>query len=263
MSHRSERDLVFSAPELQHQSGLEAVQPGLETAYHGGIEKVPVPESRPINGDIYTNGSGLLTPSQRRICGLRLPTFWLSLALMFVVILAAAVGGGVGGTIGRESRPSSSVTGSRSASGTNTAARSDAHTITRTVTSQIAAATTRIAPCPEVNMLNYTSNSTGLTYTQVCNIDISPNESRQNLVNGVFDNFDACIAMCDSYNQWTATTNMNVIIWSFAGTGTAGPQTKGNCWCITAPHGYGNKLVSITGEVGALLVGTFNPSNLP
>jgi hypothetical protein len=64
------------APEVAGFDGIEASRPG---QYNRSFDQ-----------------KGPSAPERRTICGLRRPTFFLSFALATVVVLAAAVGGGVG-----------------------------------------------------------------------------------------------------------------------------------------------------------------------
>lgn len=80
-------------------SGLEPVQPGLEQHHQ---QYRPFPDAQ---GHYPANSQSTEKPprsSSRQgggtICGLRKPTFWLALALATVIVIAAAVGGGVGAT---------------------------------------------------------------------------------------------------------------------------------------------------------------------
>jgi hypothetical protein len=66
--------------------------------YHGGLEVAPnLPP--PVKPD--ANYPQHWPAQERTILGLRRPTFFLSLALAFVII-AAAIGGGVGGSMAVE-----------------------------------------------------------------------------------------------------------------------------------------------------------------
>ena len=92
-------------------------------------------------------------------------------------------------------------------------------------------------------------------------MDLNVLASKSNVARGVFQGFDACIEMCDSINALWAGHQMNVIVWSWAGTGTGGMQPNGSCWCVEADEGY--TLTKIPGEDAALLAGTFSYSHLP
>ena len=232
-STRSGRDLEVNqesnAPELQ-QPGLEPVQPGLETSHLQPNAGFGFVGSSYGKSNDYENKSSNpeSSPTTNTVCGLRRTTFWLSVALALVIVLAVAIGGGVGGTVGQKNSIPSSTTpsaGSAAPKVHGATSRSNQVTVTQTVTSQVATATPS-SPCPGANLQNYTSSSTGLTYTRVCGVDLQPSVARNNIVNGIFQDFDTCIGMCDSYNNWSGTSDMNVVIWSWAGTGTFGSQGK-------------------------------------
>lgn len=92
--------LSMDAPEAHAHSDLEVAPQGQQKAY---VEK-PFPVQSPVPQYEHPNGGGGYYGPQdegrreRTYCGLRPATFSLSLALL-LVILAAAIGGGVGGTM--------------------------------------------------------------------------------------------------------------------------------------------------------------------
>ena len=77
--------------------------------HHAGAGLEVVPDTKPeyfphpttVSQTYYPSpagAGGAAVQSEKTICGVRRPTFWLSLALLFA-ILAAGIGGGVGGSL--------------------------------------------------------------------------------------------------------------------------------------------------------------------
>ena len=247
-----------AAPQAQ-QAGLEAVPPGLEPGYVRGDRNIGISGSGYSTSHPHEKAYEVQEP-ERKILGLRRTTFWLTVALVLVIVLAVAVGGGVGGTMCTNNHVESDTSKADSAGSTKTTTVTTTKSRTSTVTQQVATATPS-SQCPRENFQNYTSPYTDLRYTKVCGVDLDLSSPKQNLINGVVQDFDTCIGLCDSYNRWLETERMNVVIYSWDGTGTAGYQTKGTCWCVIAEKNY--VMTSIDGEDAALLVGTFDASQLP
>jgi len=91
--------------EMENQTAPDSYKEAVGGYYQQGLEVVP-PQAKPFDGQQYQHayypGQGYPAPEpERTIFGVRRTTFFLSLALA-IVIIAAAVGGGVGGSMAVE-----------------------------------------------------------------------------------------------------------------------------------------------------------------
>jgi len=136
-------------------------------------------------------------PKQRKICGLRTTTFYLSLVLA-IVIVAAAVGGGVGGSIAVKNAKTP-VSQSQSASSTTTTSTSLATTIWGPVATGLA-----FSGCPAVNGTTYTSKLYPTRFQLVCGQDIVSN-STSALLLALTSTFGLCMELCATWNTMAIT----------------------------------------------------------
>ena len=88
---------------------------------------------------------------------------WILIAIIALLVVGATVGGAVGGTLGRKKDAFQKPV-------------SAAATVTVTATTSILAPASAqpSSQCPSINLQNYTSNVTSLTYTVVCMESLIP-----------------------------------------------------------------------------------------
>ncbi|KAF3034343.1 hypothetical protein E8E11_000442 [Didymella keratinophila] len=162
------------------------------------------------------------------ICGLRKRTFWILLGVALVLV-AAAVGGGVGGALAsRSSESSKSSNGSNSESNsssrTTRSSAQSASTSPPSSTTPIPSSTvvistsTIVGPsssavptlfrdCPSSNNTLYsvTYGATSYQYRKLCNNAYTNINGVGTSVQGVFSTLNECIDKCASYNRANAT----------------------------------------------------------
>ncbi|KAI9852958.1 MAG: hypothetical protein M1824_001656 [Vezdaea acicularis] len=202
------------APEVHNIEALERVPTG------------PPPSKWPIYGE------PIPTKQDRRICGLRPATFWLSLALAAVIIIAAAVGGGVGGT--RHTSQSSSLpsplTSSLPSPGAST---TSAPVPSSTATTNLTAPTQGLAAldCPNINGRTYTKVAGGNEYSfQIsCGVDYPGRGSWVDIIPIAAYSVYSCMDACAGYNTYYGSRNCIGIEFNANLASISGPNL-GNCW---------------------------------
>ncbi len=168
----------------------------------------------------------------RTIFGLRPATFWLSIALFVVILLAAGLGGGIGGTAVENKNnqlQAARATIARLQSGLPANPKG-----TGTVTVTTGAATVTVTATPTSDCLkhaneNYTAPS-GVSYEMLCGTDLDAS-TLAIYFTGVTPNFEDCIDLCDSYNAYAGVRNITSI--NYNPTGSDG-QLPGTCWCTVS-----------------------------
>jgi hypothetical protein len=166
--------------------------------------------------------------SRRKLCGLLPVTFWLSVTLIAVVVIAAAVGGGVGGTIAhKNSVELAAAQGHISKSSAPTASSSDFGPDAATVTTTVAIPTAT-SDCNQTRGQNWVSPATSLQYTRLCSTNLPQLQAswRQNYFVAVTSTFESCIQTCDSYNYWLTTKNITTANYNSQGVDAEAP---GSC----------------------------------
>jgi hypothetical protein len=92
----------FDGPQVYNSPGLEVVLPKATPNYSDKQPIVPeatfTSEYMPSNGGRKEDGGTL--------CGLKRPIFFLAVSLVCIIIVGAAIGGGVGGALARKSSES-------------------------------------------------------------------------------------------------------------------------------------------------------------
>lgn len=246
------RPFDSNAPELSYHGSYapEVHQPGLEPHLSSVYPDASI---KPKEAQFYSESSA----SEQRLCGLRPATFFLSLALL-IVILAAAIGGGVGGSMAAHNKQ-------KLADAHSTIARLQAQATPASATptnSDGSATVTKTAfPSPSSDCLslsnpNFTAPS-GASYTRVCASSIDPSSTYEHYFNVVQYTFEDCITTCDTYNDWMSTRNVTVVHFNYAGNG----QPPGECWCVAAVA-MEYKAINWKGQDSAFLIGSYLPNAL-
>ncbi|OKL57992.1 hypothetical protein UA08_06499 [Talaromyces atroroseus] len=186
----------------------------------------------------------------RKICGLRVTTFWL-VCVIAILIIGGAVAGGVGASLAikkssdldttptkTSSIPTSSSTSSSSTTQPSTSGSSTSSTQTSTTSSA-----TPSNICPSANGTTYTESLGSFKYQIVCNSDFG-GSGKETLSSTVLSSFSDCLSMCNTMNYFQDRADVGCT-YNVEGTGE---QTPGTCWCLG-----GNKtIVSNTGNVIAV-----------
>ena len=255
---------AFKKVKSDGNDAPEVNQPGLEfyNNYKNARTREEMNHQQP--SFIYANAAPPSAPA-RRICGLRRPTFFLSLALVLVIALAAAIGGGVGGTIVQQKDQQLAEARAEISELKKGSPASPSGTPSETKTGANSVATVTTVPkassdCLQHANKNFHSNSSsGLGYTRICgsNIDLDSAASVHNYFQGVQLTFEGCILMCDSYNANLVTRNLTVINYNYAG---VAEQIPGMCWCTSAED---YKITNYQGFDSAFLVGSFDQGDIP
>ncbi|MCJ1409995.1 hypothetical protein MMC19_004080 [Ptychographa xylographoides] len=161
-----------------------------------------------------------------RTCGLRRRTFWLLLILGAIVVLAAALGGGIGGSLASKANtnptplsiPTSTLptvvgatAAAASSTSTSTSTSSPLPTSPPTTTSTppiststiVSATSTLLRDCPSSNdtTLTVTLGAASLSFLKNCSTAYSASKSvNENFVNQPTTSLDDCIALCAQWN---------------------------------------------------------------
>ncbi|KAH7336511.1 hypothetical protein BKA65DRAFT_538617 [Rhexocercosporidium sp. MPI-PUGE-AT-0058] len=197
-----------------------------------------------VNPKIMEVGIG----SRRRLGDMRASKFWITLAIVCALIIAATVGGAVGGSLAvrkdRDSSSPSSASSSANATGaSSTSSGGSSNTQTSTTTLLISSPTT--FPAPSKNCQNGTTYNSlfqtgengavppgaGLTFTRLC----GQNADLHNIGSAFVYSFDDCIEICAGINFWPGNKRCTGVIYR--------PEGKGkpvNCWA--------SNQTSLTGE---------------
>lgn len=244
------------APEAVPHESLEVVQPGLEAYVNNHSPTHELQKKHGLSRDAPSSH-----PSNRKICGLRPTTFMLTLAVVFLIMLLAGVGGGLG-SVAQENMQKLSAAQSKIAelrsvtAGTPAATKTGANGIA-TVTVTSTAKATPTSDCLQKANQNYTSTDSGLSYTMLCGTVYSGGDPHLSYYGAVQETFEDCIMMCDSYNYQLNTRNVTSITYNYAG--ELG-YPKGQCWCTNAVD---YSILNEYGRDSAFLVGSFDQGDLP
>ncbi|KAI9889437.1 MAG: hypothetical protein M1814_005300 [Vezdaea aestivalis] len=207
--------------------GLEVAQPpaGLQVATPAEFDGLQV-VSDPRHGDLEVGkppsnvriGGGQTqmseNPPRHRICGIRRRAFWSTVVLAMLIVLGAAIGGGVAG-----SRPQSKVSqtiqtasngvGSIKTTSTPSPSPTPTPTTTSTSSSAYSGPTSGILSlnCPAINNTNYSYTPPGsnkaVSFTQFCNRDLTeaPGSPYTNLIGAVKTyTVELCMNACAQFN---------------------------------------------------------------
>lgn len=153
------------------------------------------------------------TPQQRRLCGQRVKTFWIILAIGSVIVVGAIIGGVVGGLQASKSKPdstTSSVSPSSSASHIQSPAVTSIGTKTKAseISTSISIATlptggglrTLYYDCPSSNNTVYESQGKSeYQFVKRCGESFAGTPNAY--VNQQANSLNECIDLCIAYNQ--------------------------------------------------------------
>ncbi|OOQ86674.1 hypothetical protein PEBR_20743 [Penicillium brasilianum] len=210
--------------------GIEVVHSHHRPVIDGqGIEVVPDSEKEVSqnNDPIYVSGPNRpgdsaeydLKNPNKTICGLKPTVFWTLLAIALLVVIGAAVGGGVGGTLAnRHTSEPSTTNGSSSSTSSTFLTISTTSTTSTTATTKTASTassapvtsgTTGVAanPCPGKNLTTVTG-SDGSIFTLLCAVDwprgepaSSGNGTVKDLTRTTRYTLQSCISDCVDWNK--------------------------------------------------------------
>ncbi|TVY39382.1 hypothetical protein LSUB1_G004333 [Lachnellula subtilissima] len=213
-----------SDPEMAHSSDLQVVPGfGLEHHYHVGLE-VDTTKHNPTeshsNSEKQAYNSAI--PYNRRLCGLAPRNFWIIAVVGTIVMIGAAVGGGVGGSLASKSNSTAESPATVAESSVQPLTTSTASIVqstdstTPSLTSTVALTTTQITgpsytllrDCPSSNNTLYgiSLGSTNMNFRKVCGKTyLNTLSSSQNAVNQKSSSLDNCINLCATYNVQNAS----------------------------------------------------------
>jgi hypothetical protein len=185
-----------------------------------------------------------LPPPPQKLWGLKPKTFWMIFAGVSIVVIGAAVGGGVGAAVSHKS--SSSNTKANSTTPTPTTSDSSP---SLTTTPVIGPSATLLRDCPSSNNTLYTvspNSANPQTFRKLCDTTFTnaiSDPSSQNVVNTKTTSLDDCIGLCGTYNEANKTgiaANQdlvcNAVCWR---NGFAGDDFPGNCFGFTTLNSTG------------------------
>jgi hypothetical protein len=155
-------------------------------------------------------------PLGPRVCGLSRKTFWILVAAAVIIITSAALGGGLGGGLSKNkiatASPQQTPTLSTSSTSTTYASASttssDANLI---VTAQFGTVNgtpvTLYRDCPSTNNSLYSVQYSSTTYEfrKLCNMQLTNNVLKVNMVNQPASNLNDCINLCAAWNENNVT----------------------------------------------------------
>lgn len=225
------------------QHDLEALQPGLET-HSRSVSSVTSFDKEKTAKVWPVQPRHSLQDQQRRIFGLRVTTICLLLALLGAIIAAV-----LAGVLVSKAHCNAATTTSDASAGTKTT----------TITTSASPTATPSSGCSSQAGQDWISPLSHLKYTRACNTYLdSSNQQYQNLFTAYQSSLDTCVAMCDSYNYWSESTNVTVAVWNWKGEGN---QTPGICWCVQVDGNY--TMASTEGQDSALRVGSYGEGAIP
>lgn len=234
------------APQNYNTSGLEVEQPPLETD-----------NSRQVSGQIFAGKGTTKRPSRKkddRLCGLQRSSFFLFATLTTVLVVSAAVGGGVGSRLSRKgAKPSSSPANTVVLGPTVTVIQQDTATISAASSSSNAPRIT-LAPSESYSVissptLTLSRDCPGSNGTTVVTNDVPPQPFIKHcswlykttpfvLFGEVTSTLDDCIELCAAYTLLNGTSNCSWAAWRTDVT----LELPGYCF------GYNNSIEAGTGE---------------
>ncbi|KAF2164857.1 hypothetical protein M409DRAFT_56226 [Zasmidium cellare ATCC 36951] len=223
------------------QPGLEVLQPGLETHMKTASSSTTWHDEKTGRVDDVKQWNDI--EKSKRLFGLRISTICLLLALLGAIIAAI-----LAGILASKTHCKAATTSS------------NAPTITTTITaSGSPTGSAVVSECSSQAGQDWISPLSHLKYTRTCNTFLNSSlEDYQNLFTAYQSSLDTCVAMCDSYNYWTNSTNVTVAVWNWKG---KTDQTPGICWCVHVEGDY--TMSKIDGQDSALRVGTFDSDAIP
>lgn len=223
---------------------------------------------------VYGDAEGAQSKSRRtdRICGLSKQVFWILIGVAIVVVIGAAVGGGVGASLSNKSNfKSLPVAGSSSSTSTSTttiaiapansvtlvSSQSESSTQSATPTTQSSSRTvstttivgpsgTLLSDCPSSNNTVYTPDSSTEQFRKLCGVSLLNVNNDAAAVTVQVTTLDDCISACAGFNLQYAsdiaagkTSVCNAACWRSTGGDYGG-------WC----YGYTTQNTSGTFHYG-------------
>ncbi|OQE83306.1 hypothetical protein PENNAL_c0033G04990 [Penicillium nalgiovense] len=174
-----ESGLEVAPEQYKYDSGLEVV-PHMEKEVRrdtAGLHYVSGPTS--ANPDTTEDGSPeTKSPERKRICGLTSTVFWVLMGVIAIVVIGAAVGGGVGATVSKKTTSDNSAeSSSHTTEPSNpyldaTSTSPSTETASATSSGPVTSGTVGLAgnPCPRSN--GTTEPAPGPSdYTLLCGVD--------------------------------------------------------------------------------------------
>jgi hypothetical protein len=169
------------------------------------------------------------TPEPQRICGLKRRTFLIVAGIATIVIIAAAVGGGVGGALSNKHsdnaaslQSAQTALGSLSSSSTNGPAASRTKSVAITTTEVRGPSATLLRDCPSSNetIFDVSFGSSNMAFRKFCSQTLVNSNNGLNAVVTPTKSLDDCINLCAAYNIQNKTeisqgtsSICNVVCW--------------------------------------------------
>ena len=250
MAHVSPSTESPSTPIQPLDDFPEVLRPG----YGGKLQDVQLTDF-PSKGRPEFDGYDVqneLISRKRRVCGLRLITFFLLVALGVAMGLMIALAAVAGSRADRETPKHGSTAYAHTIQTTHT-------TTTTFTTSTVMYDSTPTSDCQASADEQWYGAGSGIAYSRICNSYIDPNiQDRTPLLQAPQSAFDVCIAICDSYNDLSNTTTVTAAVWNWAGQDNI---ISGMCNCVHLPSDY--VLSSSSGQDTALRTGTSDEDSIP
>ncbi|KAK3116137.1 hypothetical protein LTR53_003810 [Teratosphaeriaceae sp. CCFEE 6253] len=161
--------------------------------------------------------------AERRLCGFRLATFWLSAALVLMVVALGAVGGGVGSRLrdiqDRNRQCTTTVSSAAAVSATSGGLLLD---FTAPAPSMIA---TVALDCPNVDKQTYVTRRSD-AFTLSCTSGLQGGD----FADIAAYSYQDCVEACASHNYWTGNATACVGVEFSSHMSGADTMDYGNCW---------------------------------
>ncbi|KAI3332493.1 hypothetical protein HD806DRAFT_480764 [Xylariaceae sp. AK1471] len=191
---------------------------------------------------------------ERTIFGVRRATFFLSLALV-IVILVAAVGGGVGGSVAVQNARSSCISDRAPVTVTTTITAAAAATGAATSTTEPLVVPTGVVKldCPGLtDDIAISLGADSWVFTPSCGTDYSGSDFGAVIAYS----FNDCLQACAAHNHFSGKDECTALTFK-ANQTLEIPKDYGNCWLKTGTP-KGNKVTDKTANLacGALLKGS-------
>ncbi|PMD40859.1 hypothetical protein L207DRAFT_512301 [Hyaloscypha variabilis F] len=230
-------------PGLEHDPMLHhQVLPDKYNAQYSDLQHAPNPYG---NQNQYQYPAAV-QPAPQKLWGLAPKTFWIVFAIISIIVIGAAVGGGVGASqLHKSSTKSTANTDSSTSSAPPTSATSNL-TPSLTTTPVIGPSATLLRDCPSSNntLLTVSPNpSNPQTFRKLCSTDFlkaASVPSTENVVNTQTTSLNDCIGLCAAYNEANKTSIndgagyvCNAVCWR---NGFVNDDFPGNCFGFTTAN---------------------------
>lgn len=267
-------DLQVVVAEEEPKYSLGGPQKAWTTSEQYSSDKIAVQATTyDLSKPVYDDAEEVQTNSKRidRICGLSKRLFWILIAVAIVVVIGAAVGGGVSASMSNKSdvkslpavssstststtmvstAPANSATSasSRPESSTQSATPTTQSSTSRTIstTTIIGPSGTLLSDCPSSNDTVYTPKSSTQMFRKLCDVSLLNVNNDAAAVTVQVSTLDDCISACAGFNLQYAsdiaagkTSVCNAACWRSTGGDYGG-------WC----YGYTTQNSSGTFKYG-------------